>query len=148
MPQSEQERFLARVVKVPGGCWLWTGCRRAGYGQFTTAGCQMPAHRFSYLLHVGEIGEGLHLHHTCENPACVNPEHLQPVTPREHALELSPRNILGQKARQTHCHRGHEFIDANTYRRGNGRRQCRACMRFQQAARRAAADVARLPRAA
>ena len=43
---------------------------------FSYDGKSLPAHRFAYLLHKGDIAENMVVHQTCENNACVNPEHL------------------------------------------------------------------------
>lgn len=78
-----QERFWRRVDKS-GSCWLWTGSRHSrGYGTFNTPEGRRGAHRIAYTLLVGEIPDGLHLDHLCRTPACVNPDHLEPVTPAE-----------------------------------------------------------------
>lgn len=75
-------------VEAETGCWIWQGyVTSKGYGQTTTPShgkTVMPAHRAIYIELVGEIGEGLVLHHTCENRLCVNPDHLEPITQAEH----------------------------------------------------------------
>lgn len=96
------ERFLAKVDKRPGGCWIWTASkRRLGYGQFWDGERLTMAHQWSYLHHVGPVPAGVELDHLCRVPSCVNPAHLEPVT---HQV-----NIARAAARKTHCPNGHPY---------------------------------------
>lgn len=76
------ERFWSKVNKdAPGGCWVWTANRNnAGYGMFSCRGLgffhKKLAHRLSYEFSSGPIPQGKHVMHSCDNPACVNPDHL------------------------------------------------------------------------
>lgn len=72
--------------KQLGPCWIWTGNVHptTGYGHFVRKGVRTPlAHRASYELLVGPIPTGLQIDHLCMVKACVNPAHLEPVTPAE-----------------------------------------------------------------
>lgn len=81
---DDQWRFWLKVDKR-GDCWLWTAGRfTAGYGVFKINKLCYYAHRLSWAMHFKEDPGQFELHHTCLNPACVNPLHLQKVTRSEH----------------------------------------------------------------
>lgn len=73
---SLKERFFKYVNKTDS-CWIWTGSPNStGYGNLDIDGKKVKAHRVSWILHKGEIPEGMYICHTCDTPLCVNPEHL------------------------------------------------------------------------
>lgn len=78
-------------------CWLWTAAKfDNGYGAFKeTPTKQVRAHRWSYEHFVGPIPDGLILMHTCDVPACVNPDHLQPGTQAENQQDMVRKGRLG-----------------------------------------------------
>lgn len=67
-------------------CWVWCGAKlRSGHAVVKLCRKLEMAYRLFYIFYVGPIGPGRHIHHQCENPMCVNPAHLQAVTPGDHA---------------------------------------------------------------
>lgn len=82
------DRFWAKVDKTDA-CWLWTGGHNGlGYGRFQLGrrGRLVYAHRYSYELAKGAIPDDLVIDHLCRTSACVNPDHLEPVTIRENHM--------------------------------------------------------------
>lgn len=138
------EKFKARCIVTASGCWEWQGHRspsRAakdptiGYAVGYYRGKNRALHRvmvsiFQRALLPGEIAM-----HICDNPPCINPDHLRIGTPREnqHDMIAKRRNVSQNK---THCPRGHPFEDGNVYRRNTTNRapprDCKACQRGRQ----------------
>lgn len=130
------ERLTDKFTIEQSGCWQWKKPGDDGYGLVRWAGRKQPAHRVMYELAVGPVPEGAELDHTCHSTdasclggpclhrSCVNPEHLEPVTPLVN-VERSMRNNC--QARKTHCPRGHAYSAANTYVSPQGDRMCRTC---------------------
>lgn len=70
-------RLFSRTIICENGCWEFTGGRFSkGYGMITYKRKTLKAHRVAYDLVVGDIPEGIHVLHHCDNPSCCNPEHL------------------------------------------------------------------------
>lgn len=125
-------RFRRRIEVDAAGCWLWTGrVEPSGYARMSVSGRHVMSHRVAYTLLVGPIPDGLELDHLCRVRRCVNPEHLEPVTPVENTRR---GEAISQRFRaRTHCEQGHPFDIENTewVERPGKRpyRQCRACRR-------------------
>lgn len=133
--QEINSGFWKFVVKTePEACWLWDGYKHLGYGRYAdgpkSARKKHQAHRYLYQHTVGQIPQELVLDHLCGTPNCVNPDHMEPVSQRVNVLRSSKTNPAVINAEKTHCHRGHEFDEANTRIMPNGGRTCRACMRL------------------
>lgn len=120
----EQERFLTHVSPEPNtGCWLWTAAvDRGGYGLFKATPKMVRAPKYSYEMHVGSVPEGLQIDHLCRARSCVNPDHLEPVTPKENTRR-SPIHC----GSRTHCPQGHPLSGDNLYKDPSGKRRCRKC---------------------
>lgn len=79
---AEQRPESVYDVDDSSGCWIWNKARQsAGYGHFYLSGRTVLAHRWFYEKAYGPIPEGLVLDHKCRTPACVNPFHIEAVTP-------------------------------------------------------------------
>lgn len=96
LDMSAIERFWASTHKAgPDECWPWKGGKSKGYGRITlhtpSGKAQFQAHRVSYLLHNRELPTNLLVMHSCDNPQCVNPNHLTLGTDLENTLDASKK---------------------------------------------------------
>ena len=88
-------RFLEKVdVKSNDKCWEWLGYKTwEGYGRLRNLNREkILVHRFSWLIHFGKIPEGMLICHHCDNPPCVNPEHLFMGTHQDNAIDRERKN--------------------------------------------------------
>lgn len=126
--------FEAAYIPEPNsGCWLWlrTSGKNTRYGRIKFGNKKWSAHVLSWVLHKGPLPIGCtEVDHLCKNIACVNPDHLEPVTRQENNRRSQSVSALNMK--KTHCLRGHPFN--YTWYAADGRvfRQCTFCKNAQR----------------
>jgi hypothetical protein len=93
-PLISIEQKLLRYAVSENGCWNWVATKdRDGYGLLTHhRGKQIRAHRASYEFHVAKIPVGLLVCHSCDNPSCINPNHLFVGTSKENTRDMLDKN--------------------------------------------------------
>lgn len=95
-----KKRFFSKIKKTKKGCWLWTGaCNNDGYGNFWVGSRSWGAHRWSYYYHnkKAEAKSSVYICHTCDKPACVNPEHLFEGSSQANMFDAGIKNKLSVK---------------------------------------------------
>ena|ERR1700733_8097685 len=102
-------RFEKHIIKIPGACWEWlAGKNERGYPKFAmvNAEAEIPhatkthrmesGNRVSFRIYKGPIPAGMKIRHTCDNPGCLNPDHLIPGTQKQNMEDMVSR---GRQAR-------------------------------------------------
>ena len=140
-------RFMNKCIPEPNsGCWLWSGASgKRGYGTFKIkTGVAIRAHRASYSLFNGKIADGDVICHKCDNPFCVNPQHLIAASQKYNLHDARKKgrfptgeNYTNFNKQKTQCKYGHPFNTENTHIKNNGQRECRICLSLRSAGYRA-----------
>lgn len=102
---TEKEKFLEKVYPEPNtGCWLWSGpYDKNGYGRFHFLNRTIQlTHRYSYYIFNKPIDSKSHVLHICDNPACVNPDHLYLGDQRQNNIDRDKRGRQVTKRGSSH----------------------------------------------
>lgn len=96
-----EHKFMTKIAAASAeDCWLWLGYRdKRGRGIMRAFGKPMYASRVSYILTHGSIPEGLYVLHKCDNPSCVNPNHLFLGSQQDNMQDMAnkKRSTLGDR---------------------------------------------------
>jgi len=110
-----EERFWEKVDKTDG-CWVWKAhLLYNGYGRFSVNLKTEYSHRVSWFLEHGEWPTGKHVTHTCDNPACVRPDHLVLGTVADNMADRNSKKRQ-YNHKKLHCRHGMPFSYEGKYR--------------------------------
>lgn len=148
-----KERLLSKVEKTDS-CWLWTACKnKKGYGQIVLRKKHWLAHRLSYTVFKGGIPDGMFVCHSCDNPSCLNPDHLWVGSSLDNQRDSHSKGRTSyakngpQHQRRSHCRIGHDYLVTGIYEqvKSDGRvsRSCMECRKVSEKNRASRRDYQR-----
>ncbi len=135
LTETELTHIFSRCEVKDSGCWEWTGAGRR-YGSVFQG---IPIHRQMWVLaNNRQIKRGIFICHNCDNPRCVNPEHLFEGTHTANMTDASTKGRLKGRnlnSKKTHCPKGHPYTGENilwTNKKSHTLlRRCRACLKLR-----------------
>lgn len=131
--ETESVKKFYEKTRRSGSCVIWVGCiNKSGYGRVRRSGFTYDAHRFSWIINNGPIPKGLFVCHKCDNPPCVNIDHLFLGTNKDNMIDCASKGRLYvQKFSKirTHCKSGkHVWSEENKIKRPKEKGdECRLC---------------------
>lgn len=130
----DKERILKNIQINPDTqCWEWIrSLDNKGYGYLEISKHNKTkkifSHRYSYQAFVAIITSDMSIDHKCRNRKCCNPDHLRILSIKDNLL--CGNTIAAKNSTKTHCLRGHEFNEENTYH-VRGERVCKKCAKIR-----------------
>lgn len=125
------ESIISRIEKHitrTEGCWYWSGYKIKNYGQITYKKKNKPVHRIMWAIaNKSDVPPGLVLRHTCDNPSCVNPDHLVPSTQKENLHDCIAKKRKAYPQPRLFCVKGHPRTPETVRRDRDGGTTCRLC---------------------
>jgi len=120
MPQlyKSSEDFIYRNVDIEGECLVWSSKpHKSGYASITSKWSKGEnyAHRLSYRVFIGDIPDGMHVCHTCDNPMCVNPNHLWPGDDHDNGVDAARKDRRGIKLNNEEVQEIRELLSTGVY---------------------------------
>ncbi len=86
-------RFWSKIkIKAPNKCWEWKGTKSHGYAIIRVNRHNVKAARLAYKIKHGEVPVNMFILHKCDNPGCVNPNHLFPGTQADNNKDMAQKN--------------------------------------------------------
>jgi hypothetical protein len=118
--EKPEIKLFRKIEKIKSGCWIFSNYKSVKYCSFNFHGRVIGAHRASYLMFKGKIPRGKLVMHLCDNPKCVNPDHLKLGTPKDNTRDMIQKERASWIKAKRKCVRGHSI---------DGLHRCQICKR-------------------
>lgn len=102
LTEVQRERLWAKVSHTES-CWTWNGNKvQGGYGRIGVYGKPWLTHRAVWHTYMGDIPDGMHVCHRCDNPSCVRPSHLFVGTPKDNVGDMIAKGRKVSRSGEDH----------------------------------------------